>query len=176
MKRLNKEYFSSNNALVLAENLLGKTLVRDFGNGNQLRLKITETEAYLGMEDLGNHASKGRTPRTEIMFSEGGVVYVYLIYRIHWLLNIVTGAKNNPEAVLIRGVEGTSGPGRIGKLIKLDRSFYGEDLETSERIWIENTQSSGKIIASPRIGIDYAGDIWKNKPWRFELINQKSET
>lgn len=83
MKRLNKDYFRSNNTLYLAEDLLGKTLVRDFDNGHTLRLKITETEAYLGMEDLGNHASKGRTPRTEIMFAEGGVVYAYLIYGIH---------------------------------------------------------------------------------------------
>lgn len=169
MKRLNKDYFRSNNALILAEDLLGKTIVRDFGNGDVLRLKITETEAYLGMEDRGNHASKGRTPRTEIMFAEGGVIYAYLIYGIHWLLNIVTGPADNPEAVLIRSVEGTTGPGRVGKLIELNRSFYGEDLETSGRLWIENTASSGKIITSPRIGIDYAGEIWKNKPWRFEL-------
>lgn len=169
MKRLNKDYFRSNNALILAEDLLGKTIVRDFGNGDVLGLKITETEAYLGMEDRGNHASKGRTPRTEIMFAEGGVIYAYLIYGIHWLLNIVTGPADNPEAVLIRSVEGTTGPGRVGKLIELNRSFYGEDLETSGRLWIENTASSGKIITSPRIGIDYAGEIWKNKPWRFEL-------
>ncbi|HZW77477.1 MAG TPA: DNA-3-methyladenine glycosylase [Flavobacteriaceae bacterium] len=169
MSRLKKEYFRANNALVLAEDLLGKILVRDFGDGDSLRLKIIETEAYLGMEDRGNHASKGRTPRTEIMFTEGGVVYAYLIYGMHWLLNIVTGPADNPEAVLIRGVEGVIGPGRVGKLIGLDRSFYGEDLETSERLWIEDGEKEGKIVTSPRIGIDYAGEIWKNKPWRFEL-------
>lgn len=75
----------------------------------------------------------------------------------------------NPEAVLIRSVEGTTGLGRVGKLIGSNRSFYGEDLETSTRLWIENTKSSGTIITSSRIGIDYAGAIWKNKPWRFEL-------
>lgn len=169
MNRLKKEYFRANDALVLAEDLLGKILVRDFGDGDSLRLKIIETEAYLGMEDRGNHASKGRTPRTEIMFAEGGVVYAYLIYGMHWLLNIVTGPADNPEAVLIRGVEGVIGPGRVGKLIGLDRSFYGEDLETSERLWIEDGEKEGKIVTSPRIGIDYAGEIWKNKPWRFEL-------
>src|SRR5690606_14390662 len=119
MSRLKKEYFRANNALVLAEDLLGKILVRDFGDGDSLRLKIIETEAYLGMEDRGNHASKGRTPRTEIMFAEGGVVYAYLIYGMHWLLNIVTGPADNPEAVLIRGVEGVIGPRseerRVGK-------------------------------------------------------------
>src|SRR5690606_5452530 len=169
MSRLKKEYFRANNALVLAEDLLGKILVRDFGDGDSLRLKIIETEAYLGMEDRGNHASKGRTPRSEIMFTEGGVVYAYLIYGMHWWLNIVTGPADNPEAVLIRGVEGVIGPGRVGKLIGLDRSFYAEDLEASERLWIEDGEKEGKIVTSPRIGIDYAGEIWKNKPWRFEL-------
>jgi DNA-3-methyladenine glycosylase len=102
------------------------------------------------------------------MFEEGGVIYAYLIYGMHWLLNIVTGPKNHPEAVLIRGVENCIGPGRVGKLIGLDRTFYGENLETSSRIWIEKGDITGKIISSPRIGVDYAGEIWKNKLWRFE--------
>lgn len=169
LHRLNQEYFRSKNSLYLAQDLLGKTLVRDLGKGQVLRHQIVETEAYLGANDLASHASKGRTQRTEIMFAEGGVVYVYLIYGIHWLLNIVTGPKNHPEAVLIRGVENCIGPGRVGKLMQLDRSFYGENLENSERIWIEEGVTKGEIISSPRIGIDYAGDIWKNKPWRFKL-------
>lgn len=171
--RLNTEYFSSNDALFIAEDLLGKILVRDFGDGNIIKWKIVETEAYLGPNDLASHASKGRTARTEIMFNQGGVVYAYLIYGIHWLLNIVTGPKDHPEAVLIRGLENCLGPGRVGKLIKLDRSFYGENLGSSERIWIEDSERMGEIITSPRIGIDYAGEIWKNKPWRFELMEGK---
>ena len=171
--RLNTEYFSSNDALFIAEDLLGKILVRDFGDGNIIKWKIIETEAYLGPNDLASHASKGRTARTEIMFNQGGVVYAYLIYGIHWLLNIVTGPKDHPEAVLIRGLENCLGPGRVGKLIKLDRSFYGENLGSSERIWIEDSERMGEIITSPRIGIDYAGEIWKNKPWRFELMEGK---
>ncbi len=167
--RLDQEYFRSQNALIIAEDLLGKTLVRNFGNGQILRSRIIETEAYLGPNDLASHASKGRTKRTEIMFAEGGVVYAYLIYGMHWLLNLVTGPKDHPEAVLIRGVENCIGPGRVGKLIGLDRSFYGENLEFSERIWVEDGIREGKIIASSRIGIDYAGEPWKNKPWRFEL-------
>ncbi|QAA80701.1 DNA-3-methyladenine glycosylase [Aequorivita sp. H23M31] len=168
-KKLDREYFRSQNSLVLAEDLLGKILVRDFGNGHILRAPILETEAYLGANDLASHASKGRTQRTEIMFAPGGVVYAYLIYGVHWMLNIVTGPKDHPEAVLIRGVENCIGPGRVGKLIGLDRSFYGENLEFSKRIWIEDAQSQGDIITSTRIGIDYAGEIWKNKPWRFTL-------
>lgn len=169
-ERLDLKYFQSQNALFLAEDLLGKILVRDFGNGEIIRIPIVETEAYLGHDDLASHASKGRTPRTEIMFAEGGVIYAYLIYGIHWMLNIVTGPKDHPEAVLIRGVENCIGPGRVGKLIGLNRSFYGENLETSKRIWIEQGTSNREISTSSRIGIDYAGEIWKNKPWRFQLV------
>lgn len=168
MNRLDREYFSKN-AVQIAQDLLGKTLVRKFDDGSVLRAPIVETEAYFGFEDRANHASKGRTPRTEIMFARGGVIYVYLIYGVHWLLNIVTGSEGHPEAVLIRGVYGISGPGRIGKRLKLDRSFYGENIENSHRIWIEDTMINGKISASPRIGIAYAGTPWKDKLWRFEL-------
>lgn len=168
--KLNEHYFIDNNALMLAEDLLGKFLVRDFGAGRIMRLQILETEAYLGPEDLGNHASKGRTKRTEIMFCEGGVIYAYLIYGMYWLLNIVTGSKDHPEAVLIRGIQNCSGPGRVGKLLEIDRSFNGESIVESRRIWIEEGKAEGKIITSPRVGIDYAGEIWKNKPWRFQLI------
>lgn len=171
--RLDQEYFRSKDALFIAKDLLRKVLVRNFENGQILRSRIVETEAYLGSNDLASHASKGRTQRTEVMFAEGGLVYVYLIYEIHWLLNLVTGPKDHPEAVLIRGVENCIGPGRVGKLVKLDRSFYGENLELSDRIWIEDQTTKGRIITSSRIGVDYAGDIWENKPWRLELMNDE---
>lgn len=167
--RLKIDYFQENNALFLAKDLLGKTLVRKFDSGAVIRSKITETEAYLGSEDLANHASKGRTQRTELMFGEGGYVYVYLIYGRYWLLNIVTGGAENPEAVLIRGIERINGPGRIGNLLKLDKSFYGESLADSNRIWLEDSFLEGEIVSSPRIGVDYAGSEWRAKPWRFVL-------
>jgi len=166
-ERIPKSWFQYNNALFVAENLIGKTLVRNFGNGEIFRSKIVETEAYLGADDLACHASKGRTPRTEIIFGEGGKVYVYLIYGMYWMLNFVTGQKNDPQAVLVRGVENCIGPGRIGKFLNLDKSFYREDMETSNRIWLEDSAHDGEIITTPRIGVDYAGEIWKNKPWRF---------
>lgn len=169
-KRLKRAYYRSHDALFVAEDLLGKLLVRDFGNGDIQKWQIVETETYLGPNDLASHASKGRTARTEVMFAEGGLVYAYLIYGVHWMLNIVTGPIDHPEAVLIRGVQGCKGPGRVGKLIGLDRSFYGEDLETSKRLWIEDQPSNGKIVTSTRIGIDYAGEIWRNKLWRFEYL------
>ncbi len=167
--RIGKNYLIENDALFIAENLIGKTLVRKFDNGEIIRLKIIETEAYIGPEDLACHASKGKTPRTSIMFGEGGSVYVYLIYGMYWMLNFVTGKENEPQAVLIRGVESCIGPGRLGKFLQLDKSFYGEALDISKRIWLEDSKPDGTIIATPRIGIEYAGEIWKNKPWRFLL-------
>ena len=168
-ERIPKSYFQSNDAVFIAENLIGKTLIRQFENGEIIRSKITETEAYVGPEDLACHASKGKTKRTSVMFEKGGLVYVYLIYGMYWMLNFVTGKEDEPQAVLIRGIEGCSGPGRIGKLLQLDQSFYGEDLETSKRIRLEASEIEGEVITTPRIGIDYAGEFWKNKPWRFVL-------
>lgn len=169
--RLQKSYFQNPDTLFLAEDLIGKTLVRNFGDNHILRSRIIETEAYIGSEDLACHASKGRTPRTEVMFSEGGLVYVYLIYGRYWLLNFVCGFKDHPHAILIRGIEDCSGPGRIGDLLQLDKSFYGEDLDRSNRIWLEDSTLSGEIIQTPRIGVENSGEIGRNKPWRFLLKN-----
>ena len=101
------------------------------------------------------------------MFREGGLVYVYLIYGMYWMLNVVTGKEDDAAAVLIRGVENISGPGRVGKTLQLEKSFYGENLSTSERIWIENADTIVNFTTSPRIGINYAGEPWVSKPWRF---------
>lgn len=132
MGRLGADFFTQD-ALVVAEKLIGQFLVRQYPNGELKRLMITETEAYRGEEDLACHASKGRTKRTEVMYHSGGKVYVYLIYGVYWLLNIVTGKESRPQAVLIRGTAEVSGPGRVGRFLKLDSSFCGEDLTTSQR-------------------------------------------
>ncbi|MDD4199092.1 MAG: DNA-3-methyladenine glycosylase [Paludibacter sp.] len=168
MKRLTKDFFRQD-AVTLAKSLLGKTLMRAWPDGSQSRFIITETEAYLGEEDLACHASKGRTPRTEIMYAEGGALYVYIIYGMYWLLNIVSGRKDHPEAVLIRAFYEVNGPGRVGKTLQLDKSFYGEDLNRSERLWLEDAPDVTAFSSAPRIGIDYAGDHWKNIRWRFTI-------
>jgi DNA-3-methyladenine glycosylase len=153
--------------LQVAPDLIGKYIVRQ-ENNLQTAYKITETEAYGGAQDLACHASKGRTARTEVMYGRGGLIYVYLIYGLHQMLNFVTGHENQPQAVLIRGLETASGPGRVTKLLQIDKSFYGEDLATSNRIWVEDREEPApKIHTGTRIGIDYAGEVWKNKPWRF---------
>jgi len=171
MDRLNYDFYKQD-ALTVAQRLLGKILVRRWEDGSKTRYVITETEAYLGEEDLACHASKGRTKRTEVMYSEGGLVYVYLIYGMYWMLNVVTGTNNDPQAVLIRGIDKITGSGKVGRELKLDKSYYGESLMVSNRIWIENAPDISDFISAPRIGIDYAGEIWKEKPWRFILCQQ----
>ena len=153
----------------VAPDLLGKTLVRRFDDGRIERYTITETEAYRGRDDKACHAHKGKTARTEVMFREGGLVYVYLIYGMYWLLNIVTGKEGDASAVLIRGIGEISGPGRVGRELRLDKSFYGEELQCSSRIWIEDSKIKPKIKTAPRIGIDYAGEPWVSMPWRFMM-------
>ncbi|MFV0472060.1 MAG: DNA-3-methyladenine glycosylase [Paludibacteraceae bacterium] len=141
MERLKKEFYLQS-GLSVAQQLLGKNLVRVFDDGTVKRYPIAITEAYMGDKDLACHASKGRTARTEVMFYEGGKVYVYLIYGMYWMLNIVTGEKDNPQAVLICGIGEINGSGRVGRELKLDKSFYGEDLLTSERVWIEDSKKN----------------------------------
>jgi DNA-3-methyladenine glycosylase len=161
--------FFTRDVLEVAPALLGKYLVRRFDNGDVKKYLITETEAYRGTEDMACHASKGRTARTEIMFQEGGRVYVYLIYGMYWMLNFVTGSEGDASAVLIRGLEGFSGPGKVGRELHLDQSFYSENLFLSKRLWVEESGINPEYICLPRVGINYAGEPWINKPWRFVI-------
>ncbi len=164
--RLEQAFFHRD-VLEVAPELLGKLLVRKFADGSKGTYTITETEAYRGPEDRACHASRGRTRRTEVMFRNGGKVYVYLIYGMYWMLNIVTGTEDAPQAVLIRGLQGIDGPGRVGRALALDRTFYGEDLTRSDRIWLENGGNAREVLALPRVGIAYAGEPWVSIPWRF---------
>ena len=168
MKKLEIDFYRQD-AVTVAEKLLGQILVRKWDDGTESRYQITETEAYFGVEDLACHASKGRTPRTEIMYADGGKVYVYLIYGMYWMLNVVTGDENHPQAVLIRGLDDVLGSGKVGRLLKMDKTFYGEDLLSSNRIWIKDSTETVNFVTAARVGIEYAGDEWKNKPWRFIL-------
>jgi DNA-3-methyladenine glycosylase len=105
------------------------------------------------------------------MFDEGGLIYVYLIYGMYWLLNIVTGEKDDASAVLIRGLEKIDGPGRVGKIVQIDKTFYGENITSSKRIWIESSSFKPNYQNLPRVGIDYSGQPWISKPWRFKVKN-----
>jgi len=166
--RLPREFFIRD-VLDVAPEMVGKNIVVRSGNGVYGRYLVTEVEAYRGSEDRACHASKGRTARTEIMYHEGGRVYVYLIYGMYWMLNIVTGCEDIPQAILIRGVECLHGPGKLTRFFGIDRTFYGEDLTISERIWFEESGVKPIIKTGERIGIAYAGEYWMRRPWRFYL-------
>ena len=125
-------------AVTMAKALVGAWLCRRLDDGTIVRRRITETEAYCGEEDTACHAHKGRTARTDVMYSPGGCAYIYLCYGMHEMLNVVTGPEGRPEAVLIRGVEGAEGPGRLTKLLQIDRSLNREDLVLSNRLWLES--------------------------------------
>jgi len=168
-ERLQRDFYLQD-VLDVAPALIGKQIIRTWPSGQQSSYIISETEAYNGIHDKACHAHKGRTPRTDIMFREGGKVYMYLIYGMYWMFNIVSGPDALPQAVLIRGIKGLNGPGRLAREMQLDKSFYGEDLLVSERIWIVDSGFSASCSASPRINIDYAGEPWKSKPWRFTLL------
>jgi DNA-3-methyladenine glycosylase len=152
----------------VARDLLGCRLAVRGPDGTTARHVVVETEAYLGAHDLACHGSKGMTARTAIMFGPAGVWYVYLCYGMHWMLNVVTGAEGVPAAVLIRGVVGQVGPGRLTRALGIGREFNGRRAARSAGLWFEpGMPVSGRLIErTPRIGVAYAGD-WAAKPLRF---------
>ncbi len=163
--------FQSRGTVVLARWLLGKVLVRNDSTERRECL-ICEVEAYDGERDLACHASKGRTKRTEIMYQAGGVWYVYLCYGVHEMLNLVTGPANYPAAILIRGVEGISGPGRLTKQLNIGRNLNGAPAMPASGLHVEDhgiKVSRKMIIVGPRVGVNYAGPVWSAKPWRFRI-------
>lgn len=169
-ERLGKPFFMRD-VLEVAPELIGKIIVIKEVSGGQKKWVITETEAYRGSDDRACHASKGRTGRTEIMYADGGNVYVYFVYGMYWMLNFVAGEADDPQAVLIRSVEGTSGPGRLARALGIDRSFYGIDLSVSDKIWVEDRGLQPEVKTGKRIGIDYAGEEWINKLWRYYSVS-----
>lgn len=157
--------FFNKPARELAPLLLGKVLCRKI-DGEVLRVKITEVEAYCGEDDSACHSSRGKTGRTKVMWEQGGVAYVYLCYGLHNMFNIVC-AGDEPQAVLIRGVEGAKGPGRVTKLLGVTRLHSGVDLKTSSELWLEDAPKTSSFHSGPRIGIDYAAEPDKSAPLRF---------
>lgn len=150
--------------------LLGKALVRRRPDGTEDARLILETEAYCGETDLACHARAGRTKRTEVMYGEGGVWYVYLCYGIHEMLNLVVGPRDWPAAILIRGVEGAVGPGRVTKALAIDRQLNAKAAIPANGLWIEDRGvrvPRSRVEVTPRIGVDYAGPLWSAKHWRF---------
>ncbi|MBM3257165.1 MAG: DNA-3-methyladenine glycosylase [Candidatus Liptonbacteria bacterium] len=183
-KILTKEFFDKP-VVTVAEGLLGKFLVRRIGD-QTLAVMITETEAYDGPRDKACHARFGRTPRTEVMFGEAGRFYVYFNYGIHWLLNIVTGPVDYPAAVLIRAgvpaqvasskwqvAKPIQGPARLTKYLMIDKTLNRKPANKQSGLWVEDRGiriPSKQILATPRVGVEYAG-VWAKKLYNFQLVD-----
>ena len=165
--------FYNRDAERVARDLLGTHLSHEV-DGVMRVGRVVETEAYLGPHDLAAHSSKGRTPRTEVMFGPPGFAYVYLIYGIYHCLNAVTGAQGHASAVLIRAIhpvanlEGkTQGPGLLCRALGVDRRHNGLDLVNGPVTFSAALRpQSFRVVERPRIGVDYAGE-WADKPLRF---------
>ncbi|WP_114778214.1 DNA-3-methyladenine glycosylase [Botryobacter ruber] len=192
--KLPSHFYTRPNVVQVAQDLLGKYLYTNIG-GVLTGGMVVETEAYAGENDRACHAHMNRrTPRTEIMYQEGGVAYVYLVYGIYHLFNVITNTAGKADAVLVRAIEPTegipemqlrrhmpvlkpnltAGPGVLSIALGIDRKLYGADL-TGDTIWLEDQGvqvPAGHIATGPRIGVDYAGDD-ALLPWRFWLKDNK---
>ena len=197
MHRVLPKNFFNRKTEIVAQELLGKYLVRRY-KGKEITGMITEVEVYDGFKDKGSHASRGMTERNKIMFGPAGYWYPYFTYGMHWMVNVVTREKDYPAAILIRSIivgntdlyglgDGfiqINGPGRVTKFFKIDGKLYGKPAAKSSGLWIEDRPAhrisrggkgggaivkKSRIKKSPRIGINYAGEYWKNKKWRYTL-------
>lgn len=163
---------------------MGARIVREY-RGKLLIAYITETEAYIGQEDLACHARAGRTPRTIVMYGPAGRAYVYFTYGNHWMLNVVTGAEGAPAAVLIRAIQpvrgvetiaarrhggDTYGPGKLTQALGINKAQNGLDLTrraSSLRIEAGIHVHESLVTKGPRVGLSSVPEPWKSKPWRF---------
>lgn len=188
--RLKREFFERD-TLIVAKELLGKTLIRVTDEGT-VKARIVETEAYLGEADDAAHTYKGKSERTRVAYGEKGLAYIYLIYGMYCCFNITSGECGKPEMVLIRALEPISGeelmkkrrakakkredlangPGKLCRALAVDRALYGEDLITSERFYITDGAIEGEAGVGARKNINYA-ERCKDEPWRFFIKNNK---
>lgn len=154
---------------------MGKVIVRRVG-AKEIAFLITEVEAYDGFDDKASHASRGRTERNAPMFGDAGFWYVYLVYGMHWMLNIVTGPAEYPAAVLIRGAGDINGPAKLTKALSVTKQFNATVTSRATGLWIEDRGIVVKkrdIKRLPRVGVDYAGPTWAGKKYRFLYSGNK---
>ncbi len=190
--KVRHSFYTRTDTVQVARDMLGMVLVHNSGDGVTAG-RIVETEAYCGGEDRGCHAyGMKRTPRTEVMFSYGGVAYVYLCYGIHHMFNVVTHSEGEPHAILVRALEPTegldlmrkrrktdkltalcSGPGKLGMAMGFHTTQSGTSL-LGNRIWLEGEpgQVSGNIAEGPRVGMNFDG-FYRTVPWNFRLAGSK---
>ena len=163
MSRLDREFFHRE-CLEVARDLVGKVLVH-----NGQRLRISETEAYCGESDTACHAHKGRTKRTEVLYAEAGTIYIYLCYGMHWLLNIVTGEVDDPQAVLIRACVDAEGPGKLTNKLGITGQLNRDSVLSSDALWIEDDGFTCDIQTDKRVGIGDASQEDQDRLWRFKM-------
>lgn len=170
MARLDDHFFHRP-CLEVARDLVGKVLVHRVGE-QVYKLRISETEGYCGEVDTACHAHKGRTKRTEVLWMESGTVYLYLCYGMHWLLNIVTGEENDPQAVLIRACVEAEGPGKLTKKLSINGELNRSSILTSDRLWIEDDGFRCEVKTDKRVGIGYASQEDQDRLWRFIMVKE----
>ncbi len=149
---------------VVARELVGKVIVH-----GDIRLRISETEVYWGEGDTACHAHKGRTKRSEVLWFEAGTIYVYLCYGMHWLMNLVTGDENDPQAVLIRACLEATGPGKLTKKLGITGEYNRQSILETPNLWIEDDGFQCEITTAPRVGIGYASREDQERLWRYVL-------
>lgn len=150
----------------IAPQLPGMYLSHETAEGFRA-LQISEVEIYSGESDSACHASRGRTPRSSVLYERSGTLYVYLCYGMHHLLNIVTFEEGFPEAVLIRACFGAEGPGKLTKALGITTAYHGLHLENVPELRLWTDGRTYPVTALPRIGIDYAREEDRIRPWRF---------
>lgn len=163
---LGRDYYLAP-ATELAPDMLGKLLCRRDADGVR-RYRITETEVYYGTEDTACHAHRCATGRARIMFEAGGLAYVHRCHMFN-LLTVVTGPVGHPEGVLVRGVEGLDGPGRVGRELGLELSMYGSPMSPEGYLWMEDDGCRPGFSASERVGIGYACEEDRARMWRYRV-------
>ena len=159
--------FYHRNCVSVARDLVGKILVHRTPHGD-VRMRISETEAYWGKEDTACHVSKGRTPRTEVFFADAGTLYVYLCYGMHWMLNIVTGDVEDPQAVLIRACAEAPGPGKLTKALGITGTLNKGSI-LGDELWLEDDGFRCEILTDKRVGIGFAAQEDQDRLWRFKM-------
>jgi DNA-3-methyladenine glycosylase len=180
--------FYNRPTVTVARELLGMRLVRLL-DGRRLAGRIIEAEAYVGEDDLGCHASSGKSRRNAVMYGPPGFAYVYFTYGMHWMLNAVTQPEGFPAAVLLRAIQplegvetisarrqgrDTLGPAKITRALAVDSAFNGADLcDPRSGLWIEAADpvQDRHVITGPRVGLFTVPEPWKSIPWRFRVVS-----
>ena len=163
--------FFERDSFQVAEEILGCALLRKLSDGDVIRSIISEVEVYDGFSDKASHAHRGLTKRNQVMFGPAGRAYIYLCYGIHWLFNITTRESGYPAALLIRSVIDCEGPGRLTRYFNINGEQNNQLLNKETGLWLEADRNECKknFEKRPRVGINYAGKPWVDKPYRYCL-------